>query len=233
MEFDSQYGDFAKEDISSEKNIKHKPMEINLQLNTNTNILDLQKYRNKVKYDTMNVNDKIIDLFESKIPLESKLDQIRKEKQSKELDGMTFHPQINQKPNTSLPEREKFLDRTKEWNMIKVENQKRAMENKVNQSKARDDEVCLPLKLFESKVTATSKVKDFKASMEIPDMTKSVIYYNKGNYKADVPSRVQRKLKNYEQRKGQHLKRQTASQDKKKVNFGDFRVALHKKINNL
>jgi len=205
------------------------------------NIIAIQRARNNQKL--AKVSD---PLYDKAIQIQQKTQTIlqkkKEEQEEKAMEGYTFQPTINYNSAkmTKSGSQTDVVDRVEAWHQAKQERLKEAKKMRKNQAESDLVESTLPFQSQPSRVEAPSKVKELTQAMIVPNQTQSVIYYNKGNYRDDVPSRVQRKLKNFEARKvqeSQGAEEQLAEalkgtkRTKEAVDFGQFKKALHKNIN--
>ena len=173
-------------------------------------------------------------LLNYRAPIEERLEEQRRIKADEEMIGVTFTPEINTKSiiMTQSIKNESVVNRTQNWQNSKLEKHKKEIE-KVTQQREEEEmkESRSHVKDFEPREETKSKVQHLTSSVDNLDTTNSVIYYNRGNYRNDVESRVQRKLRNFGVRKEFETQKTQNMTQQTNVDLTDFKIALHKKIN--
>ena len=198
-----------------------------------SNLIGIQRQRNQEKVCSSPKAYTFDKYNETRRLADKSLDKQRKENEDREMQGVTFHPTINEYSAQLVRTggETDVLVRTEAWANYKDEKRKLVVQLKAVKEENKAVLAITPLKVAEHRVEGMSKVRAHVECVQGEDMTKTVVNYNKGNYNDGVPSRLQKKLKNWDKRKSKDSEDEEKNPGKGKVKYDDFRMALHKKIN--
>ena len=196
-------------------------------------LIAIQRMRNDEKVLPTPSAQQFDKYSETRRRVEESLENQRKMIGELEMQGVTFQPEINDNSSklAKTSEETDVLARTKAWAHFKNERRKQAIQAKLEKEEKEVAVAIAPMRIREASVEGLSKVKPYIDGFMSTEVTKSALLYNKGNYQENVPSRLEKKLKNWESRKRADGKGEDAKKEKVKVNFEEFKMALHHKIN--
>ena len=201
-----------------------------------SSVIGIQRLRNKEKVVPALTANQFEKYNETRFRVQQSLENQRKLIDEKEMQGVTFHPEINYNSSklAQVGDDYNVLVRTENWAHSKNEKRKLAVQAKLVKEEKEDALAVSPMRLRDMSVEAISETKLETEGFQTADGSKSGFFFNKGNYKSEGQSRLQRKMRNWQSRKMSNDKEDNLKESKEKkvkVNFEDFRTAVHHKIN--